>query len=58
MFFLVFVNLIEIYKILTFKKKILFLNIKWKKIKLYNEGLVRWVLMYMGSYGLFEKNEN
>ena len=58
MFFLVFVNSTEIYKTPTPKKKTLLSNIKWKQTKLYNEGPVRWALMYMGSYEPFEKNEN
>ena len=41
----------------TPKKKTLLSN-KWKKTKLYNEGPVRWALVYTGSYGPFEKNEN
>ena len=54
MFFSIFVNSTEIYKTPTPKKKTLLSN-KWKKTKLYNEGPVRWALMYMGSYGPFEK---
>ena len=35
-----------------------YFQISEKKTKLYNEGPVRWALMYMGIYGPFEKNEN